>query len=89
MPTLSDNNILRKKEIKDKIGNDKLYISVQLKGNLFVMTHPKKGETDNCEIEDLFDEVLLDIILDGKSFQEMKITIRKPILENMIFLCMY
>ncbi len=61
-------SFLRKGKIKDKIGNGKLDISTQLKGNLFVMTHPKKGETDNCEIEDLFDEVLLDIILDGKSF---------------------
>ena len=39
-----------------------------IRGNLFVVTNPLVKGLDECEIEDLFSDELLDLVLDGKTF---------------------
>lgn len=48
--------------------NNKNYARLATQQNMYILTIPKLKEDSNVEIEDLFDEELLNIELNGKNF---------------------
>ena len=56
-------------KIKQNIGiKDKIVGSRQIKGNLYILTNPLVKGLAECEIEDLFDDAVLNVELNNKLF---------------------
>lgn len=59
----STNNKKRKEEL-----NQSQYLKILKSGNLFLVTNPLVKGLQECEIEDLFDEKVLQTVIGGKTF---------------------
>ncbi len=64
--------LLNKYKLIDKADELKSALNLKLTSNVYLFTNPLIDGKDECEIEDLFPQDVLDIKLDGKTFSRKK-----------------
>lgn len=65
------NQIKLSKEEQETL-NSELYLKIEKSTNLYLLTNPLVDNKTECEIEDLFDDNILNLKLNGKSFSREK-----------------